>query len=503
MLSHEQLSKFIGYLSLSFVVLVPYFAQCVIPDRASIVPLTHQEILTFVEQARSQLADGVAQQLATRESQKTPNNTIGAWNRTMGDLLNNLATLRFLASSKGTFTQDALQGMNNLQKAAYGAISANSALQLSMLTYANSALNEGMTLTPYDYYQVSQLLDTIAKGKDQLSPDQQRLLANLKIEVAKRPQTPWEYLKGQAPEKNSSENSFTVLSLNTCFVPGSMGYIHGGVKPWRGRVLPLADKIRKANPDIVCLQEVQSEDASRSIYDALKNDYAHFYGSIGPRQVGTDAERLGLPSGLFVASKYPLDSPQFTLYDAVGYPMNWGAFDFVVKNGNKTIGHVYTTHLQSLNEEHFSEIREKQLKQLLAKMEKDYLATSDKTLPFLLTGDFNIAWGTKEPGEALLSRYFLDAYNKGQTVVDLNNSTWDDFFSSNFLSTNQIPIEIPPNFGTLDYALLLQRLPSKPNVELNPNSTIQTIRVMTNNRAEPNSALSDHQGLLTTVTSKK
>ncbi len=92
------------------------------------------------------------------------------------------------------------------------------------------------------------------------------------------------------------------------------------MSPWRDRLGALTALIRSTNADVVCLQEVHPDDAIQELYHALKDQYSYFYGAIGPRFLGFDLSALGLPSGLFVASKYPVENPEFSLYKNVAFP---------------------------------------------------------------------------------------------------------------------------------------------------------------------------------------
>jgi endonuclease/exonuclease/phosphatase family metal-dependent hydrolase len=342
--------------------------------------------------------------------------------------------------------------------------------------------------TPYEYYQMQCLIDSCEPLKEFLSEEKQEDLELLKSLSADKKKEPFIYLKSQAPEKAGVQEAFSVLTLNTCFVPWDYPYLFGGVLlPWRERVEPLAKILLSTDADVVCLQEVHAEDAVYALYEALKETYTYFYGAIGPRTLGFSFDTLGLPSGLFVASKYPIEHPQFTLFNAAGVPMNWGFFDFTVMNGGAPMGHIYATHLQSLSLDAFAKIRALQLQQIVEKMEND-LAVNNQ-IPFFLCGDLNIPYGSEEPGEALIRKHFYDDYNKDQGSVGESNRTCTDYFTNYFFSETKDPEEIDPQFQILDYALLLRSQPF----------TIDTQQVETNDLKEVLSAVSDHHGLLTTI----
>jgi hypothetical protein len=263
---------------------------------------------------------------------------------------------------------------------------------------------------------------------------------------------------------------------------------------WQQRLPLLAEQILAADADIVCLQEVHAEAATYALYDALKEHYTYFYGAIGPKFIGFSLNSLGMPSGLFVASKYPLEKPQYTLFPISGFAMNYGFFDCLVKNGPTCIAHIYTTHMQSLDiDEKFAEIRALQLKQILDKMQSDRDAQQEP-IPYFLCGDLNIPYGGGEMGEALIQAYFFDDYNQNQEAVGEENSTSTEYFSNYFISSSKNPEEIDPHFQILDYALLLREAYSGQQYRLN------TVRIKMNDLKKTQEAISDHHALLTRIT---
>ena len=110
--------------------------------------------------------------------------------------------------------------------------------------------------------------------------------------------------------------------------------LFGGVLPWENRVDRIALFLKKSEADILFLQEVFSTTAGNQLYSKLKEQYAHFYLHIGPKISGFDAKNFGIPSGLFVASKYPLENPHFLIFihrSMIFYKVVRGDEDFVFK----------------------------------------------------------------------------------------------------------------------------------------------------------------------------
>jgi endonuclease/exonuclease/phosphatase family metal-dependent hydrolase len=269
--------------------------------------------------------------------------------------------------------------------------------------------------------------------------------------------------------------------------------------PWKERISALTDKILEVDADVICLQEVHTEDSCFSLYDKLKERYIHFYVAIGPRPLGFSLKTLGLPNGLFVASKYPVQHPSFTPFSVTGYQMNYGIFDFVIANDSTPLGHIYTTHMQSLNENGFDEIREKEFLQLIEKIQSEFQSDFDLNLPHLVCGSLNIAWGSEEPGETLIHHYFYDAYNHGRSAVIAEESTCTNYFSEFCLTFADYPEAIDENARILDYALLYQPLPGYSVRPLCKRCSLKTVLVPMHSIDKPESAISNHHGLLSTI----
>lgn len=425
------------------------------PDKSAALPLTTTEVSTYVNGIQEQTAQVLQQIAGVPEDQRTYENTIRPWNALSKDILANFGTLTFVAESHDESSDAAIEGLRNLQGFVYKTLAYNPTLRSSLLGYASAALSKPETVTPFDSYLIESLLNSTTAVNQALSETEQENIAHLKQLNDALPKEPYLNLTGNVDRAPDDQGKpLSVLTLNTCFVPGLLTYIHGGVRRWQERVAPLADLIRSTNADVVCLQEFHPDEANHALYEALKNDYAYFYGIIGPRFLGFDITALGLPSGLFVASKYPIEKPTFNLYKETGFPMNYGFFDFVVTDGSTPLAHVYNTHMQSLNQEEFPKIRGQQLKQVLDKMASDIQSAPDQDIPYLFVGDFNIPWGSKEPGEELIAAHFYDDYNNNRKTLDRQDATWTDYYTWYWFTSNHIPIEVKDNFGTLDYALL-------------------------------------------------
>ena len=360
-----------------------------------------------------------------------------------------------------------------------------------LIGYCQEALTGQQQLTPFDSYQIEAILDSVDLNSDDISDTDKQKVMTLKRLNAPHEKTPFAFWRGNVEPISHQDKPLTVMTLNTCGVPGDLTLPNGGMVPWPQRLPALAQKVLEANPDIVCLNEVYGYDAPKEYYERLKDHYAYFYTNIGPRTFGLSMATLGLASGLFVASKYPLEAPHFMRYEKRGYPVNDGLFDFVVMINNHPIAHIYTTHLQPDHTEEFGKIRAEQLQEAVDKIHADYAKEPHLNIPYFFGGDLNIPWGSGEPGLAIIQHDFYDAYNKGRQSAQ-TGPTWTDFFTERYYQQQRIPLHVDPTPGIIDYALLT-KLPTA------GHWSIHTTLVPIFNLQQPDQSLSDHNGLITTI----
>jgi endonuclease/exonuclease/phosphatase family metal-dependent hydrolase len=448
--------------------------------QSPVIPMTSEEVAHYRAHIQQNVLDAIDRLTAIAERDRTFENTFHPWNQLSNQLLADLSLLSFLTYTP--LRQSATDAIAELHSFLFKELM-NPALRKVLFTCMQKEMSE-RRLNPYQQYIFHSVIEAI--------PEENPSLEILKHSAALAKRKPFLYLKGEAREKMTSDDAITLFSVNTCFAPGILSLIHGGVAPWQQRVSHFAEKILSANADIVCLQEVHAEEASSALFEALKKSYAHFYTAIGPRPLGITLQALGLPSGLFVASKYALETPTFTLFATKGLPMNWGVFDFVAKSGKDALAHIYTTHLHSLNHADFPQVRALQLGEIIDKMQRDRAALPE--IPFYLCGDFNIPFGAGEPGQALIKTHFYDAFNEEELPVSERHHTAVDYFTHYFLSATKNPAEIDPNFQILDYALLLKSADGNPLQQ-----RMKTSLILMNRLDDPEAALSDHHGLFTTL----
>ena len=450
------------------------------------LPQTPADVEKYLHQAEERASKSIDKIASIPFDKTTFDNTLREWNRFGNDLMENFVILTFLTETNLPSNEAASQAIATFQAFLIQKLEQNQRVFESLFAYVHQLLAEG-TPDPYENYLIYALILSTNKIKEKFPAEYQEVFAYLKTLSEKNAKQPYRLLKGDAPALANDSKTFTILSLNTCFLPGDQAYLYGGMKHWQKRLSPLVKKIHASKPDIICLQEVFAEDASDALYNALKDSYAFFYTSIGPRPPGVAFETLGLPSGLFVASKYALENPRFKLAADSAYPINYGSFDFIINNGTTSIGHVYTAHLQPHNNQ---QIRGIQLQEIVDEMQAD--AAKNENMPYILCGDLNSPFGSQEPAQALIHKYFYSAYNQAGQEVNEANHTSTDYFTNHFLVKENARTTEEPNFQIIDYSLLLNT-PSSKKYE------VEAVLVPMNDLKEPGGAISDHHGLFTTV----
>jgi len=455
-----------------FLLLTPFLVS---QEPLPRIPL---ELESYIERTETRMAQKLNYFLTLPDEEKSYETMMRPWNRFSNEIISHLSMLSYLMTLDLSISASALEAIVSFQEFLIKECMGNAAVRNAFKVYINEAISRGDPLTPNQRYELLSLLRSY-----QETPRCGMLEAMLTIE----PPLPYTSWISATPDKRDVEDGITVLNCNSCLVPGDFPYLYGGVaQVWQERVAPLIEKLLQADADIVCLQEAFSQDASDALYEALQGHYTYFYGAIAPRTLGFSFETIGIPSGLFVASKYPIVAPQFTAFSQVSFPINYGLFDFLVTDGERPLAHIYTTHMQAFDHPLLAEARALQLQQILDKMAEDYAKEED--LPYFLCGDLNINCGKGESSEKLLKKYFYNDYLAEGSPITEANSTYTDYFSNYKLDLQQ-----PPHFQILDYALLLR------NGEDSKERRILTKRISMNQLTDPERAISDHHGLLTYI----
>lgn len=271
------------------------------------------------------------------------------------------------------------------------------------------------------------------------------------------------------PLDPSGIEELKVLSANIICFPGTLTYVCGGICPWKMRMGALIEKIRGVGAEIVCLQEVWDPEAMQALVEGLKEDYAFFVYNAGDPAGTIDVRKMGYGSGLFIASRLPLDKVEFFRFPrSLPEGSNRGALIATCRVADRHFV-CMNTHLQHGKTEEMQAVRKEQLGLCYEKL---------KDVEFgCLVGDLNIDGFSEELEESGLKNLF---------VVEGPSPTCTDYFNDLVLTPIEERGEVPLTFEWLDYC-----------VSVEGGEAVREL-VPLFDTAWPAEALSDHQGLLTT-----
>lgn len=201
--------------------------------------------------------------------------------------------------------------------------------------------------------------------------------------------TPYDYsIDPQIEKKLPPDRIFSLLSWNICSAHAGYSITDGGVMPGSFRIDRIVDRILEKGADVNCLYEVFDVNTAWYLVEKLKKKgYGHFYFNFGARNIGVTA-------GIFVASKYRIENPQFTPFSQdllVGRTKHCakGIFEFDLMSKGKSFAKIFTTHLQHSEQPAFptSEEVEGRKKQMVIIATK---ANAIRDRCVLVTGDLNL-----------------------------------------------------------------------------------------------------------------
>lgn len=352
-----------------------------------------------------------------------------------------------------------------------------------VLTYAKS--KESLQLTPSERYILWSLLESAVRGWTQNDPlrEEAKIVAD---QLAAGDLLPYTPLEGSGAHKSlSPDKKITVMNWNVCFFPEGLSMLFGGVLPWQDRLEGVAEKIKRTNADIVCLQEVFSTAAALDLYRLLKEEYAYFAIHIGPKPYGFDSNSLGLSSGLFVASKYPMDGILFTPFTEEETPKvrGYGFFSFTVQDSFRLV----TTHLNPGQDPGDLKYRKAQLKAIYKSVDE-----RNGGHPTFLCGDFNIEKTSTEYQEEVAPYCVNNLTGNQWTCLELRNFWWKAGQDVAKFKGEKLEYE------NIDYFLEVKKTEDPKQVK-----SFTTQIVVTNPIERPAAALSDHQALFSIISLKK
>lgn len=189
--------------------------------------------------------------------------------------------------------------------------------------------------------------------------------------------------RGTAPVQKleGKQRVFTLLTWNVCCLPGHSPA--SGIFPAAERTSRIADKVIEQNADVVVLSEVFDNPTATTFSEKLAGfGYAHFFFHIDKHR-----KLCGLPSGLFVASKFDVANPQFTPFTK-NNQIERGVFAFDLMSEGSRFARICTTHLSdsdvpaSPRKEEVA-VRQQQMEEVLKQLPEEPTCT-------VLAGDLNL-----------------------------------------------------------------------------------------------------------------
>lgn len=230
----------------------------------------------------------------------------------------------------------------------------------------------------------------------------------------------------------------------------------------------LVDKILLEHGDIICIQDILSDEDAYSLYKSLNANYAHFL--YIPPEISKLKEGSCL-TGLLVASKYLIKQYQFNIFQEKSADVNEGFVDFIIENKNIALGHIYAANLSKNNSE---EMRILKIKRIKEKIQNDISNVRNGFLPFVLFGALNNPLPSLEL-KNMLEEFFCpneDGINcilvvKYVTIYsDSEQFSLEDNNPSNIMSSNpRVTIQSLSNHSRFSVNLL-DRLESKDRKEI-------------------------------------
>jgi len=192
------------------------------------------------------------------------------------------------------------------------------------------------------------------------------------------------YQKGEGIEISLSRKS-KIFKWNICGIGGGYPILQNGLSPWEERLEDIVGKIKEQNAEVVFLEEVYDRALAQSLIKELKRKYAHFYYNIG-------AKSIGAPAGQFVASRVPIEDPEyiaFPMSTTIGRIKFVGKGVFAFKSNDYAF---YHSHMQHSEDPSKPTVQEKVARRVQSKIiEKLMLQReNDRTVNFFL-GDLNMS----------------------------------------------------------------------------------------------------------------
>lgn len=437
-------------------------------------PSTEEQIESFANDALQDFLKAKEKFNAQDRDKLNFQNVVMGWDRLMNAFIWKQALLTFfyMKSEEKALLQKAENEAEHLAQKIVENLLDEKSIGI-VLAYAKEAIENPRELNPSEMYMLGSLIKSIAEGLP-TSPKEKEASA-LYAKIAERPLLAFTYVLGNAASKELPEDkNVSILNWNVCCFDGGLSMLFGGVLPWEYRIDRIAEFLKTSQADIICLQELFSLDAVEALFSKLKDEYAHFYIHIGPKISGFNARELGVPSGLFVASKYRLENPKFYPYSPEETPSNrgYGFFSAVIEDQVRLV----TTHLQPGSDGADIKFRSAQAKAVVN--------TIDDKMPSFFCGDFNIERKSKEY-ESEIAPFFINKNTSSEwTACELRDYWSKAKENAAAFQALGLPTEL------IDYFLTFKK---------KPGTILKTSLLIANDPLHPPEALSDHQAMISII----
>lgn len=354
-------------------------------------------------------------------------------------------------------------------------------------TFLHNA-EEGQKLTP----QQRLITEHILKEYQASRTTEAHKIAHALKKISTDDTAAYAYAEGTAKPLNADKlQELKVLTANICCFPGNLTYTYGGVSPWKQRIDKLVEVIRNSDAHIVCLQEVWDPECMRALIESMKNDFGFFVYNAGDPAGTINVNKMGYGSGLFVASKLPLDSIEFHRFPrSIPENSHRGAIVAICRIAKERIAFI-NTHLNHTSAHllhQMLEVRQEQLLLTYGYLQKAIAMQLPNKCWGFVAGDFNIDADTTEFKQSGLSSLFSIPYASNPSKEP---PTWTDYFNDLVVTPVDKRETVRPVYELVDYCVE----PSLSNVK--PPVSTQKLVPLFDIKA-PTEALSDHQALLTT-----
>jgi endonuclease/exonuclease/phosphatase family metal-dependent hydrolase len=291
-----------------------------------------------------------------------------------------------------------------------------------------------------------------------------------------------------------------LFSSNVKLLPKGLG---GSAADDR-RIGALATWLLQLLPDVICLQEVFSEDGRGVLKKKLAKAYPHMVAK------SSDHDFLQEDSGLFFASRLPIESHRFVEYEAAAGTdqlSDKGVLGAVLDAGKKRKLLVFNTHMQA--SEGYADVRRRQVAQarrFVARSVRDKITPATKKLPnvaAVLVGDLNVIAERPLASEMQPTAEYTRAIALFGFPRDLYRETHKQPGKAGYAGyTWDGPTNKLANDGDrqrLDYALAFDSVPQADDnapqkIEL---GTLQSVKIDVVDKLPNGAFFSDHYALMT------